>query len=133
MNVLNELKSRIEWLGEAARLVEAGELQPTVAEHTLKRYLRTPARSVITYCDVDADAGYSDTGDTEVHEAEVRTQYLCKIGALEAAIAKRRDKEYQESLQKAIEGYVEGKIKSMIFYGTENHDRRHSVKNNRKA
>lgn len=93
MSVLNELKSRIEWLGEAARLVEAGELQPTVAEYTLKRYLRTPARSVITYCDVDADAGYSDTG---VHEAEVKSakaKYLAAIAALEATITKRKESE----------------------------------------
>lgn len=93
MNRLNEYRSRREWLKEARRQVEAGEVSLNVIGHTLQRFMRNPIRSVVSYCDVDSESGYSDTGN---YEAEVKREYkgyLADIAALESAIAKqRRDK-----------------------------------------
>ena len=93
MNRLKEYKARREWLKEARRQVEAGEVSLNVIGHTLQRFMRNPIRSVVSYCDVDSESGYSNTGNYEAEVKRERKGYLADIAALESAIAKqRRDK-----------------------------------------
>lgn len=94
-NELKEYQQRREWLKEAARMVEADEVQPVVIGHTLTRLLHTPVRAVV-YC----DAG--DTGEYENQVRRERKGYFADIAALEAAMKRRRDGEKVGALLEAI-------------------------------
>jgi hypothetical protein len=109
MNVLDEFRSRIEWLKKARQKVEAGELQPIVAEHTLNRFLHNPVRSAVSYCDIDSESGYSDTGEHEAKVKRVRAQYMCEIAAIEKAITKRRENEKVRPILEVI-GSISNKL-----------------------
>lgn len=93
MNVLNEYRSRREWLAEAKKQVEAGELSVQVAEHVLQRYMRNPIKCAVSYSDIDNIDGYSDTGEHQAQVQRERAGYFADIAALQAAISKHREAE----------------------------------------
>lgn len=101
-NELKEYQQRREWLKEAARMVEADEMQPVVIEHTLMRFMRTPVKAAVVYSDTDTSSGYSDTGEYENQVRRERTGYFADIAALEAAIERRRAGEKVGALLEAI-------------------------------
>ena len=113
MNVLNEYRSRIEWLEEARQKVEAGEWQPVVVERVLQRFLKTPVRSAVLYCDIDSECGYSDTGEHEFEVKRARAKYLAAIASLEATITKRREGEKYRVILEALEA-VKGQHKDQV-------------------
>ena len=90
---LKEYQQRREWLKEAARMVEADEVQPVVIEHTLTRFMHTPVRTAVVY---------SDTGEYETMIRRERAGYFADIAALEAVIKRRRDNENTRALIEAI-------------------------------
>ena len=102
MNVLNEYKSRCEWIEKTRKQVEARELQPTVAEHTLRRFMCNPVRSAITYCDIDNESGYSDTGEHEADVNVAKAKYHAAIASLERAISRHREAEKYQTLMDTI-------------------------------
>lgn len=102
MNVLNELRFRIDCLEDVRRKIEVGELQPTAAENILKWYLKTPVMSAVSYCDIDSESSYSDTGNHESEVKMTKAQYLSRIAALEATITKRREAEKNRPVLEAI-------------------------------